>query len=424
MNQVNQSRLKRKIIFVTHLFYPACGGVEAHITRLSKALAVKGYKVKVLTTNAYSTEAFFLNDKRRVEKKVEVIDGVDVERLGFRVFGRSVLNLLRSLACRIKYPLNNWVRLYSFGPRNSLLLKKILQFKPDLIFAAPLPTLNVYYAWKAAKKLRVPLIINPAYHIPDPCSYSNSIYFRIMREAQLVAVHSEREKEHIAQVGKINPQKIFVFPPLPFKKQDFLPRRAAQLSKEEDKKKYGIKEKYVLLFLGQHGRHKNIAEIMKAMGPVWRHVPDTALVVAGGTTAYTPHLKKTASEYNQSSSQKIYFIDDFTPKEKENIYNMADIFISLSDFESFGIVFVEAMLHKIPVIASLFSIASTIVDDLQTGLLVNPYCDVEVSGAALELLLDGEIRTAYGENGRKKVFKEYHPEKILNKWEKTLERLA
>jgi glycosyltransferase involved in cell wall biosynthesis len=424
MNQVNQSRLKRKIIFVTHLFYPACGGVETHLTRLAGALASRGFQVKVLTTDAFSTEAFFLNDKRRIEKKAEVMDGVEIERLGFQTWGRLTLNLLRSLACRLKYPCNNWIRFYSFGPRNSLFLKKILQYRPDIIFAAPLPTFNIYYAWKAAKKLKVPLIINPAYHIHDPCSYDNQIFFKIMREAQLVAVHSEREKEHIAQEGKINPQKIFVFPPLPFQKQDFLPRRAAQLSKEENKKKYGIKEKYVLLFLGQHGRHKNIAEIMKAMGPVWRHVPDTALVIAGGTTAYTPHLKKAASEYNQSSRQKIYFIDDFAPEEKDNIYNMADIFISLSDFESFGIVLVEAMLHKIPVIASLFSIAGSIVDDLQTGLLVNPYCDVEVSGAALELLLDEKIRTAYGENGRRKVFKEYHPEKILNKWEKNLERLS
>ncbi|MFC2142303.1 hypothetical protein ACFLR7_05165 [Acidobacteriota bacterium] len=88
----------KKIIFVTHLFYPACGGVETHLTRLTTALASRGFQVKVLTTDAYSTEAFFLNDKRRIEKKVEVLDGVDVERLGFKTWGRRTLNLLRSVA--------------------------------------------------------------------------------------------------------------------------------------------------------------------------------------------------------------------------------------------------------------------------------------------------------------------------------------
>lgn len=413
---------RKKIIFVTHLFYPACGGVEAHMTRLSKALALRGHSVKVLTTHAYSTEAFFLNDQRRIEKNAEVIDGVEVERLGFRVFGRSVLNLMRSLACRVKYPLNHWIRMYSFGPRNSRFVKKIIQFEPDLIFAAPLPTLNVYYAWKAAKKLRVPLIVNPAYHIPDACSYSNPIHFRIMRDAGLVAVHNDREKEHIAREGGIDREKIGVFPPLPFEVRDFVSRTDGQRPKEELKNRYGIKEKYVLLYLGQHGRHKNIAPIIRAMEPVWRRVPDTALVIAGGTTAYTPHLKKLAAKYHQNSP-KVYFIDDFAQEEKDDIYNMSDIFISLSDYESFGIVFVEAMLHKIPVIASIFSVASSIIDDLHTGLVVNPYCDVESSGAILELLMDDSIRTAYGENGRRKVLREYHPEKILNKWEKSLEKL-
>jgi len=78
----------KKILFVTHLFFPARGGVETHLHRLSQGLAEKGYKIKVLTTNALSTEAFFLNDKRRIDKNREIIDGIKVERLGFRTFGR------------------------------------------------------------------------------------------------------------------------------------------------------------------------------------------------------------------------------------------------------------------------------------------------------------------------------------------------
>jgi len=102
---------------------------------------------------------------------------------------------------------------------------------------------------------------------------------------------------------------------------------------------------------------------------------------------------------------------------------MSDIFISLSEFESFGIVFVEAMKHGLPVIASVNSVASSIIDDFQTGLLVNPNNDGEVSGAMLELLLDKRIRDAYGKKGKKKVLKEYHPSHILDKWENILNSL-
>jgi glycosyltransferase involved in cell wall biosynthesis len=63
------------------------------------------------------------------------------------------------------------------------------------------------------------------------------------------------------------------------------------------------------------------------------------------------------------------------------------------------------------------------VEDFQTGLLVNPHIEVEVSGAILELLLDNDIRRVYGENGRKKVLKEYHPAWILDQWHKIIESL-
>jgi len=414
--------VNKKILFVTHLFFPSRGGVETHLKRLSQGLVERGYAVKVLTTNAYSTEAFFLNDKRRIEQRREIIDGVEVERLDFRTFGRRTLNLLRALACRFKYPFNEWIRSYSYGPRNPLYLKKIIEFAPDLILTAPLPTFNIYYAWKGAKKLGIPLIINPAFHIHDPCSYSNPVFFKIMREADLVAVHSEIEKKHIAQKGRINSNKILVFPPLPFEKEDFT-SPAPSLKKEDIKKKYGIKQKFVLLFLGQHGRHKNIQGILKAMPRVWDHLSDVALVIAGGTTAFTPNLKKISRELNSICRQKVYFIDNFPQDEKSDIFDMADIFVCLSEFESFGIVFVEAMFHSLPVIASGFGVADSIIDNFRTGLLVNPNCDVEVAGAIIELLLDKDIRKIYGENGRLAVLNEYDPEIILERWEKILAAL-
>ena len=55
-----------KILIVSHLYYPARGGVETHLTRLGSHLVERGHQVKVLTTRALSTEAFFLGDKRQV----------------------------------------------------------------------------------------------------------------------------------------------------------------------------------------------------------------------------------------------------------------------------------------------------------------------------------------------------------------------
>jgi glycosyltransferase involved in cell wall biosynthesis len=342
-----------------------------------------------------------------------------VERLNFRTFGRRTLNLLRALACRFKYPFNEWVRPYSYGPRNPLYLEKIIEFAPDLIFTSPLPTFNVFYAYKAVKKLHVPLIVIPAYHIHDPCSFRNPLFFRIMRQANLVIAHSEMEKDFLQIEGKINQEHLKTFPPLPLGKEDFTVTKSS-LPKKKLKEKFGITEKKVILFLGQHGRHKNIEPVIKAMPFIWNILDDVALVIAGGTTAYTRYLKSTAERLIRNRGKKIYFFDNFPQEEKAALFDMADVFVCLSEFESFGIVFVEAMFHGLPVIASGFGVAGSIVDNFKTGLLVNPYCEIEVAGAIIELLLDDGIREAYGKKGKEKAFSDYHPEKILDRWEKIL----
>ena len=75
------------------------------------------------------------------------------------------------------------------------------------------------------------------------------------------------------------------------------------------------------------------------------------------------------------------------------------------------------------VIASINSVARSIIDDFHTGFLVNPSCEHEVSGAILGLILDDNIRKIYGNNGRKIALERYNPERILEQWSKILDTL-
>jgi glycosyltransferase involved in cell wall biosynthesis len=244
-----------------------------------------------------------------------------------------------------------------------------------------------------------------------------------MRAADLTAVHSQVEKDYLCTHAKIPKDKIQVFPPLPFEASD-LKSDSPDLSTAEIKKKYGIKQKSVVLYMGQHGRHKNIPGIFFAMEKIWANRNDAAVVIAGGSTKFTPDLKNLAEQYNRGELKRIFFIDDFPQESKAEIFKMADVFISLSEFESFGIVFAEAMKYGLPVIASLYNAASSMIEDFRTGLLVNPLVPQEVGSALTELLSDAAARKYYGDTGRKKVLEEYHPEKILDRWEKVISNLT
>ena len=408
---------KTKLLFVTHLFYPAIGGVEVHLKNLTAAFVKRGYDIDVLTTNAYSTEGFFLGDKRRTEKNEEIIDGVRVKRLGFRTYGTWILRKLTGIACRIKYPFNNWIRSRNFGPRNPKFIKEIMKTDADIIYAAPLPTMNVHYAYTAAKRLKKPLVIIPSYHIFDTCSFYNKIFFKMMREADIIMAQSQLEVDYLVKEGNIDRKRFIILPPLPLKTHQLNPPKP---DKAAIRKRYGIKEKHVLLYLGQHGVHKRVHTVMDAMPYVWQSVDDTALVIAGGVTDHTKKLKKQAAKLEAEGNRKVYFIDNFPAEEKEDILSMADIFICLSEMESFGIVFVEALNCGVPVVASKNNVSRYIVHEGKTGTLVEPRCLTEVAGAVIELLADEKMRNTFSENARKEALTTYHPDNILDKWEEVI----
>ena len=93
----------------------------------------------------------------------------------------------------------------------------------------------------------------------------------------------------------------------------------------------GIKEKNIVLFLGQHGKHKKILELIHSMEYVLDHHPDTALVIAGGITEYTKIIKQEAKKkLKDHPNGNIYFFDNFKEGQKDALYKISDIFVSLS----------------------------------------------------------------------------------------------
>ena len=406
----------KHILFATHLYAPATGGAESLARNMAEACKLAGNKVTIVTTNAYSTEAFFLCDPRRVNKSRESLNGVDIIRLSATRRFRRLLNFCAGVANRIPYPMRGWAKTLRFGPRNKRFVSRILEQKPDLVVGMPFPMLNTYYAWKAARKLNVPFVLVPCFHLADPTSFSNPFLFRILRRAELVIALTETERNYFIEKLMIKPERVTVIPP------GIGPSRHATVrSKKEIRRLMGIEEAHVVLCLGQHGRHKRILEVIKAMEYVWRILPDTALVIAGGVTEYSRILKKAARKtMAKAKNAKIYFYDNFQADQKDDFYRSADLFVSLSEHESFGIVFIEAMQHGLPAIASFRSVAASIVIEYQCGLLVDPGNPSGLAGAVIEILKDPDISLVYGKNARRKVVRKYSSKAVTRRLLKVL----
>jgi glycosyltransferase involved in cell wall biosynthesis len=95
-----------------------------------------------------------------------------------------------------------------------------------------------------------------------------------------------------------------------------------------------------------------------------------------------------------------------------------DIFAFPSHAEAFGLVVIEAMAAKLPVVSSNCDGILDIVDDQKTGLLVAPQNYSELSKAVETLVADKEKRVFFGQNGFQKVQEKFTIEKMTKNVEK------
>ncbi len=401
-----------KILHCLHNYHPARGGSEWLMQNVSERLVARGHTVKVIATNAYSTEDYFLpgKGKKLIQESEATINGVSVKRVPFTRKGAGLLNILRKVGNRVRFPFSERIRMTAWGPRSRDYSREILASQGfELIAACPLPTLNIWYAWRAAQKSKRPFVIIPCFHTEDPWTYNNRWYFRMLSQANAVITLTDWERDHLLQNSDLDPKRIHTL--------------GVGIDIEEDasdidvRTKYGIQQKSIVLFLGQHGAHKGIIDLIYAMRFVWESISDVALVIAGNPTAHTQEIKRTIKEFAPEQQNRIYLIEGFSEEEKRPLFNLADVFVSVSAFESFGIVFLEAWREKLPVIGCRRGGAARLIKEFENGLKVQPSNSAELAGALLELLDNPISRRKMGENGYKMVAANYSWDAILAKWE-------
>ncbi|MBM3312815.1 MAG: glycosyltransferase family 4 protein, partial [Candidatus Aminicenantes bacterium] len=295
---------KMKIVHAVHNYHPARGGAENLMKGVSDRLARRGHEVRVVATNAYSTEDYFLpgrgKKKSLMAAGTEKIDGVTVTRVPFRRFGAPLLNAARATANRlpvsVPVPGRDFWRMISWGPRGPAYRRAVgaAGRGADLIVACPLPTLNVWYARRAARSLGLPFVVVPCFHTEDRLTFHNERYFRWLREADAVVCLTDWEREYLGAAAGVPADRLHTIGvgvdigSLPEENEaasrDSV-RGGLALGGDGDGDGDGNGDE-VVLFLGQHSRHKGILALISAMHLIWKRGRKAGLVIAGNPTAF------------------------------------------------------------------------------------------------------------------------------------------
>jgi glycosyltransferase len=230
----------------------------------------------------------------------------------------------------------------------------------------------------------------------------------LYKEVDCVIALSQNMKNFLCNEYQLNPDKIIVIPN-GLKNGELTIDNGKFYFKEELLKKWRISENELLiLFAGRLQPVKGLLFLIRAFHKVLQIIPDCRLIIAGSGNNDL-YLKE-----SRDINAKITFTGLLEKKALYELYQIADVGVVPSLYESFGYVAVEMMMHSLPVVATATSGLNEVVDDtcgLKIPLITHPD-KVEIdtgllAGKIIYLLQHPLVAKEMGRNGRKRYLQEF-----------------
>lgn len=145
---------------------------------------------------------------------------------------------------------------------------------------------------------------------------------------------------------------------------------------------------------------KGVDQVIAALPAVRARVPEVSYTIIGDGDD-VPRLKALAAAHGVAPL--VTFAGRVADVDLHAYLHGADLFVMPSRKEGFGIVFVEAMAHGLPVIAGAHAGSPEVVPHGEVGLLVRNEDRPGLAAAITALLSDPALRRRMGEAGRRRV---------------------
>ena len=372
------------------------GGISPHVYYLTKSLAKQGVKVYVMTCDFPDTPAH------------EVIDGVEVYRID------SYKNPAPDFA--------SWVYLMNVNmQKETARLARKIGKKIDLFHAHDWLVANAGIGLKHV--FRKPLLVTmhstemgrrDGLHT-DTEKMIHETEAWLTYEAWRVVCCSEYMISHVKWAFGLPNDKLVMIPNgVDTKTYDDIGNDLSDF-----RSKFALPEEKIVLYVGRLVYEKGIHVLINAVPKVVSKVNAKFIIVGSG------YMKEQLLNIVQSMGleHKVLFQGFMDEKSLLKLQKCADVSVVPSLFEPFGIVALEAMAAKSPVVASDTGGMSEIIDHDVTGVKVYPNNPDSLAWGINKVLLDDKYRQSLRENGYKVVQEKYGWEKIAQQTKSTYETI-
>jgi glycosyltransferase involved in cell wall biosynthesis len=310
-----------KILMALDYYKPNISGLSLYVERLAGALAKRGHAVTVLT-HRHRPEL----PAEENEDGIRIVRAAVAARLGKALVSPALLPLAsRELADA-----------------------DVFHLHAPLAPAVPLSLL--------AAHAQVPIVVTYHCDLRPPPGVVQRLIEAMARasqnfaldRAETVVTYTEDYAKNTDALAERPDRVRWVLPPVP----DPPPGR---LSREEVRRRYAIRGKPVILFLGRFAEEKGLPHLIDAFALVRRRFPEAALVLAGEKDSVPGEtVGERLAPLLADPSSGIVATGLVPPEATVELFSVADVLVlpSINSTESFGLCQVEAMLCGVPSVAS------------------------------------------------------------------------
>jgi len=341
-------------------FYPKIGGANIHVRLLKEELLKRGHDITILSPISKRT---FLRSKGNVLYFKSFFLGVSIPFIifllrnkydilhvhGYRSFDPFIVGLLKPFH---KTPIIFTPHYHPFGKRPKLIRKLF-----DLFFGK--------LSFKFADKI---IIISPI-------------------------------EKKLLNKYKISNDK-FIMIPDPISSNFFNKNKTNKKIIKETKTKWGLKSK-VILFVGRIAFNKGLDTLIKSFALLKKQMKDVSLLIVGdGDQKIKIDLNNLIKELKVKD---IIFKGRVSDKNLIVAYDLSNVFVLYSSYESFGMVFAEAMSRGVPCIGTDRGGIPFVLEFGKSGLII-PYGNSKKLYFSLyNLLNNNKLRNKIINNAKKYV---------------------
>lgn len=351
------------VFLITHEFYPKRGGIATFTEEIARASATLGYDVEVWAQSASPAE-----EKGDWPFRLRRLPLKGTHDLSCQIrLGRELIRRRRDLRHATVY-------LPEPGPMLTMMLLQFFHaFRPRRLVLTFHGSEILKFAGSPLRRWLVRRLIGRATRVSTLSNYTQ----------ELLLSHFPEAAEKIYLTPGALRSDFAVVPPKPATR----------------------KNKIVVLTVGRlHPRKGQLLTLqaLQMLPPEVRSRLEYWVVGAQSKGNYEAEIRATAAAQPDLA---VRFFGNLPDDELAGIYEGADIFAMTSvnldrSIEGFGLVYLEAAAHGLPVVAHDVGGVSDAVVDGVTGLLVPPDRPVQLAAAFEKLIHDEALRKKLGAAGR------------------------